>query len=409
MDGKRIKPPPGFKRGVCAVAALLSFLPVSAPSAAAPDSEFVQAIYRGEATPRQNGVATAADPNIERRFNDLRRELLDDRSKQVDWWLAATAIFLTTISVLAVLGGYVSFRRFRAIESDARKNADKSQQYASEADALVKKIKEDHDTARSMIESMNAEKVKNEPDKALEVARKVDDNPKASPLDKAVSAAINLQNDGKIDIALKKWRAVAHILEGSDSVLEHRAWFSVGYLSDEGESPNIEAAIDAYDKAINIDPTYAAAYNNRGLAKASLGRYDEAFADYDEAIQINPNYSSAYNNRGLAKASLERYDEAIANYDKAIELKSGFAEAYNNRGNAKFKLERYDEAIADYDRAIWISPDYAEVYCNRGFVKNQRGLTQEARADFERGLALAREANNNDLASSAERYLKSMS
>ena len=137
MDGKHVKPTPGFKRGVCAVAALLSFVPVGAPSAATPNSEFVQAIYRGEATPRRNGVvATTADPEIERRFNDLRRELLDDRSKHVDWWLNATAIFLTLISVLGVLGGYFGFRRFHEIESEARKNVRKSQQHASEAQDL---------------------------------------------------------------------------------------------------------------------------------------------------------------------------------------------------------------------------------------------------------------------------------
>ena len=411
MHRKRIKPTPGFKRSVCAVAALMSFLPASAPFAATPNSEFVQAIYRGEATPRQNGVATAADPDIERRFNDLRRELLDDRSKQVDWWLAATAIFLTTISVLAVLGGYVSFRRFRAIESDARINADKSQQYASEAGALLKQIEEARDAANSMVENMSAETVKNEPDRALDIARKIDNNPGASLLDKAVSAAITLQGGGNMDMALDKWRAVADVLAGSDSDsdLERRAWFSVGYISQESDPPDMEAAIDAYDKAINIDSAYAAAYNNRGNAKAALGRHEDAITDHDKAIQLERNFAEAYSNRGNAKDKLGRYDEAIADYDKAIQLKPDFAGAYNNRGNAKDKLGRYDEAIADYDEAIRINPDDAKAFFNRGVTKAQQDLIQESRSDFERAIALARDANNDDLVSNAEAFLETMS
>ena len=48
-----------------------------------------------------------ADVENEGRFNELRRELLDDRSKMIDdraktldWWLAATAIFLTFLAIV---------------------------------------------------------------------------------------------------------------------------------------------------------------------------------------------------------------------------------------------------------------------------------------------------------------------
>ena len=409
MDGKRIKPTPGFKRSVCAVAALLPFLPVGAPSAATPNSEFVQAIYRGEATPQRNGVAAAADPDIERRFNDLRREILDDRSKQVDWWLAATTIFLTTISVLAVLGGYFGFRRLGEVEAEARDNVDKSQHHASEARALVKQIQEARDTAHSMVEDMSAETVKNEPDKALDIVRRVDSNPEASPLDRAVSAAIVLQNGGKMEMALEKWRAIAYIMEGSETILECRAWFSVGYLFQEIDPPNAEAAIDAYDKAISIDPTRVAAYTNRGSAKAYLGRYQDAIADHDRAIQLKPDLAEAYNNRGSAKTKLELYNEAIADHDRAIQLKPDLAEAYNNRGNAKTGLGRYNEAIADHNRAIRLKSDFAEAYNNRGNAKSKLERYDKAIADYDKAVRFKPDyaeaySNRGNAKSSLERY-----
>ena len=62
-------------------------------------------------------------------------------------------------------------------------------------------------------------------------------------------------------------------------------------------------------------------------------------------------------NRGIAKARLGRHQDAIADIDQAIQLRPDFADAYSNRGNTKVLLGRYQEAIADYDQAIRLQPD----------------------------------------------------
>ena len=50
-------------------------------------------------------------------------------------------------------------------------------------------------------------------------------------------------------------------------------------------------------------------HNNRGNAWREKGEYDKAIADYDQALAINPKFAPAYSNRGLAwekKASTTR-------------------------------------------------------------------------------------------------------
>jgi tetratricopeptide (TPR) repeat protein len=42
------------------------------------------------------------------------------------------------------------------------------------------------------------------------------------------------------------------------------------------------------------------AYNNRGNAYTAKGEYDRAVQDYDQSIKLNPNYAKALNNRGVA-------------------------------------------------------------------------------------------------------------
>ena len=49
-----------------------------------------------------------------------------------------------------------------------------------------------------------------------------------------------------------------------------------------------DAAIDAYTRAIALEPGYARAYFNRGKAYAALKQYDQAIADYEQAVATDP-------------------------------------------------------------------------------------------------------------------------
>ncbi len=103
--------------------------------------------------------------------------------------------------------------------------------------------------------------------------------------------------------------------------------------SDEGK---IDAAFADYNKAIELDPHNAAAYNNRGNAYYAKGEYDKAIADYTKAIKLDPAYAVVYNNRGTAYYNKGEYDKAIADCDKAIKLDPGHADTCNCRGNAYY-------------------------------------------------------------------------
>ena len=393
------------------------------------------------AMPGSSDSNAAAEAAVLHRFNELRREFLDHRAKTVDWWLTATAIFLTLFGIVAVLAGYFSFKRFRKIEAEVRENLESSKEHAEEARGLVDEIKARRDEAESLMQ-VTAESVRNNPDEARKATERIQENPMASPIDRAVAAAVQLQQRGNIKESIEKWHAIAIILEEIDKGRAAWAWFSVGYLRQEYREDVLEAAIDAYDKsiwlkpnlaaaynnrgnakddlgrreeaiadldeAIRLKPDYAMAYNNRGVAKYNLGRREEAIADHDEAIRLKPDYAMAYNNRGVVKNNLGRREEAIADLDEAIRLEPDLAGAYNNRGNAKDGLGRHEEAIADYDEAIRLKPDYAMAYNNRGQTNISLNRVDKAHRDFEAAIVLAQEAGNDSLASAAERALKEL-
>lgn len=65
-----------------------------------------------------------------------------------------------------------------------------------------------------------------------------------------------------------------------------------------------ESARAAYERAIQIDPQFAAAYNGLGMALANLGRLTEARAAIQRAIELQPDYPAAVRNLAQVDAAI---------------------------------------------------------------------------------------------------------
>jgi tetratricopeptide (TPR) repeat protein len=151
---------------------------------------------------------------------------------------------------------------------------------------------------------------------------------------------------------------------------------------------NYDQAIADYNKALEINPESADAYNNRGAAYDKKGNYDQAIADCNKALQINPESAEAYNNRGIAYDGKGNFNQAIADYNKALEINPKYADAYNNRGAAYQGKGNYDQAIADCNKALEINPEYAHAYNNRGAAYDMKGNYDQAIADYNEALEI---------------------
>ncbi len=373
-------------------------------------------------------IPPATEVEIQRRFNELKRELLDDRADSIEWWLAVVAIVLTFFGIVVAIGGFFGIRIFREIVADARESAKEAKQIvadaqksaevadqvatdarksAEDAKELVEEIKEYRDETKA-IRDETAETAESDPEEVRQYVEGIRKNPQSSPeeknLSKKIEEALSLEGQGEKDKALEAWRGIANAARGIDSDLTARAWFSVGHLL----QPNgkHEEVIAMYDEAIRLNPNLAEAYNNRGNAKSSLGRHEAAIADYDDAIRLDPNRAESYYNRGITRSELGQYEAAIDEYTKAIRLDPNYAGAYTNRGNAKGSLRRHEDAVVDYSNAIRLKPDYALAYHNRGVAHVALGDTNAARRDFERACDLARASDNQALAALSEQRLR---
>ncbi len=154
------------------------------------------------------------------------------------------------------------------------------------------------------------------------------------------------------------------------------------------EMEDYDKAIGHYTKAIELNPDYTGAYNNRGNAYGNIGEYDKAIQDYDKAVARRPNYAKAYYNRGLAYARKGEHDRAIVDFDKAIELEPDYAEAYKNRGIAYGQKGEYIHAFANFNKAIELNPNDADAYYSRGITYYRKGEHDRAILDFNKTIEL---------------------
>ena len=97
--------------------------------------------------------------------------------------------------------------------------------------------------------------------------------------------------------------------------LAHRS-VSCANLVDKG---GYDEPIADLTEAIRLDPSLAAAFVFRGIARSKKGfakqlvsEFDRAIADFTEAIRIDPNYANAYQKRAMAYGGKLDHDQAIA-------------------------------------------------------------------------------------------------
>ncbi len=88
-----------------------------------------------------------------------------------------------------------------------------------------------------------------------------------------------------------------------------------------------EALIEAKSLA-NQYPNVSVIYNIYGMINNVLGNWDQSVICFSKAIKLNPAYADAHYNLGIAQDSLERLEEAILSYTKAIELKPNYPKFY---------------------------------------------------------------------------------
>jgi TolB-like protein/Tfp pilus assembly protein PilF len=188
-------------------------------------------------------------------------------------------------------------------------------------------------------------------------------------------------------------------------------------------------AIDHFERALQIDPKYAAAYAGlayawwvrgvfgsmrlkdaespaRAAARKALeldDRLADAYAiqgylqciyDWDwagaentikHALELDPNNVDAHYTYAMLLMALGRSSEAITQIQRAADRDPFSAQIQSSFGRILYRARRFDEAISYLNRAIALEPRNLGAHARLGDVYAQMGQYAEALAAYEKG------------------------
>ncbi len=175
-----------------------------------------------------------------------------------------------------------------------------------------------------------------------------------------------------------------------------------------------EHAMQAYNKAVQLDPALGWPYSNLALTCMAMGNFTEAIRFYKQALErlsTDGEKAACWNNLGNAYRKCGDYNNAAAAYQKAGEMdpeNAGMGEdhetfklgpgresarVWNDLGEIFFKSSDYAEAGNAFRRAIQLDAGYAWPYSNLARTLAAEGRHQEAIPFFQQSIALF---NNKD-------------
>lgn len=245
-----------------------------------------------------------------------------------------------------------------------------------------------------------------------------------SDVARAVVGEINVHVTAQERVRLASVRAVHPEAYGAYLAGRYHRWKFI--------EEDREVAIDHFERAIRIDPTYAPAFaglahtwwargvvgplslkevqaSARAAAAKALELDDklaEAYAaqayitgifDWNWktsdalialAIDLDPNNVDAYYIHAMLLMAQARLDEALAQIEKAAQLDPLSAQVHSSYGRILYRAHRYDEAVSRLKRAIELEPRNSGAHIRLVEV-------YEAMGKYDKALALCEELTAN--------------
>ena len=82
----------------------------------------------------------------------------------------------------------------------------------------------------------------------------------------------------------------------------------------------LNEAVNIFTKVIELDPSWAEAWNKRATVLYLLGEFRKSQNDIDKVLELEERHFGALAGQGLVNIQLKNYDKAIMSYEKAQKI-----------------------------------------------------------------------------------------
>ena len=142
-----------------------------------------------------------------------------------------------------------------------------------------------------------------------------------------------------------------------------------------------------------------------GMSAWKTGEHEKAVNAFDQALQLDPSHRKSLFNSSRVLLETGRPEEALERIEKALALEPMSGEGLRLLGRARYELGNVDEAIDAYHRALSIDDRDVWSLNNLGLIYIQQGRSNEAIPPLARAVELRSNAPvfQNNLAMALER------
>jgi eukaryotic-like serine/threonine-protein kinase len=201
----------------------------------------------------------------------------------------------------------------------------------------------------------------------------------------------NKRTEGNIQIALDYFQRAVDLdpsyslaWVGIADTWIFRGWYSL--LAPREAFPKAEAAVL---KALEFDSTLAEAHAS--MAHIHL-EFDHDWAaaerEYRRAIQLNSRYPTAHHWYGGFLSAMGRHEEALQQAETARRLDPLSLIIQTWIGLRYYFARKYEDAIPEYLKALELDRDFAPAHWHLGWVYEQTGDFQKGVSEAERAVAI---------------------
>ena len=157
-----------------------------------------------------------------------------------------------------------------------------------------------------------------------------------------------------------------------------------GHLAPSDATPKMRAAAA---KALELDETLAEAHTAMGAVKAfHLWDWNGAEREFKRAIELDPNYPTAHQWYGLYLEAMGRQDENLAERRRAQELDPLNLSVNTGLGTVYYYSGEYDRAIEVFQKTLELDPNFEQALNGLGDAYMQKGMHEEALPYYKKAL-----------------------